>query len=84
MNPSTYFSLMAEFGTGHIPATEIGAKYFGYDEVTAKRKAAKNDFPFPVFRVGSNKTTWMVDIADFAAYLDSVKEKAKKEYALAK
>jgi hypothetical protein len=84
MTPSTYFGLMAEFQKAHIPITELGPKYFGYDEEKSKREAAKGAYPFPVFRLGSNKTTWMVAIEDFAAYLDQVKEKAKKEYRAAK
>ncbi|MGZ5053334.1 MAG: pyocin activator PrtN family protein [Methylobacter sp.] len=84
MTPSTYFGLMAEFQRAHIPITEIGAKYFGFDERKAKSMAADNKYPFPVFRLGSNKTTWMVAIEDFAAYLDKVKEKAKAEYKAAK
>lgn len=84
MIPSTYFALMAEFGTGHIPITEIGKKYFGYDEAKAKKEAAAGSYPFPVFRVGSNKSVWMVDIAEMATFLDKAKEKAKAEYKLAK
>ena len=75
---------MAEFGTGHIPVVEIGKKYFGYDERKAKAEATKNGYPFPVFRVGTQKSIWMVDIVDFSDYLDKVKEQAKEEYRLAK
>jgi len=83
MTPSTYFGLLAEFGTAHVPVVEIGAKYFGLSEKEAKRKASSNDFPFPVFRIGTEKSTWVADIADVANYIDKVKEKAKKEYSLA-
>jgi len=84
IKPSTYFGLMAEFQKAHIPVTEVGAKYFGYDESKAKREAAAGSYPFPVFRLGSNKTIWMVAIEDLAAYLDKVKEKARAEYKAAK
>jgi hypothetical protein len=84
MTPSTYFGLLAEFGTAHVPITELGKKYFGYSELVAKNNAATNKYPFPVFRIGvSNKSTWVADIADVANYIDKVKEKAKKEYLLA-
>jgi len=75
---------MAEFQEAHIPITKIGAKYFGYDERTAKSKAAGNKYPFPVFRIGSNKAVWMVAIEDLAEYLDKVIEKARAEYKAAK
>jgi hypothetical protein len=84
MTPSTYFGLMAEFQKAHIPITEVGAKYFGYDDEASKRAASNNKYPFPVFRMGSNKTIWMVAIEDLAEYLDKVKEKAKNEFKLAK
>lgn len=84
MTPSTYFGLLAEFGTVHVPITELGKKYFGYSELVAKNNATKNKYPFPVFRVGqSEKSTWVADIADVANYIDKVKDKAKKEYLLA-
>jgi hypothetical protein len=82
MNISTYFALIAEFGAGHVPVTELGKKYFGYDEKKAKVEAARNNYPFPVFRVGGQKSTWMADLKEVAEYLDRVKEKAKKEFNL--
>lgn len=84
LKPSTYFALMAEFNTAHIPITEIGKKYFGYDDQKSKTTAAKSQYPFPVFRVGTQKSVWMVDIAVMAEYLDKVKEKANQEYKTAK
>jgi hypothetical protein len=82
MKVSTYFALMAEFGTGHVPVTELGKKFFGYDEQKAKAVASSNKFPFPVFRAGGQKSPWMADISEVAKYLDEVKEKAKKEFNL--
>ena len=83
MTPSTYFGLLAEFGSAHIPVVEIGAKYFGHSSEIAKRTAMANKYPFPVFRPGNQQSTLMVDIAEFANYLDRVKEKAKAEYKCA-
>jgi|GEM_PF-6594072 len=56
-------------------------KYFNLDERKAKNDAARNKYPFPVFRPGGQKSEWMVDAADFAKYLDEVKEKAAREHA---
>lgn len=84
VNPSTVFALMYEFGAAHIPVTAVGKKYFGYDESTATRKAAQGKYPFTVFRAGNQKTPWLVDAVDLAAYLDKVKEKAKKQFREAK
>jgi len=84
MQPTTYFGLLAEFGQVHIPITVIAQKYFGYDEPQAKRAAAVAEYPFPVFRAGSNKSPWLVDINHLAAYLDRIKDKAQQEYKAAK
>lgn len=80
MKTSTYFSLFAEFGTAHIPITEIGRKYFGYSDSKSKTEALKNNYPFPVFRIGGQKSIWVVDIAVVADYLDAAMDKAKKEW----
>ncbi|MGZ4955581.1 MAG: pyocin activator PrtN family protein [Methylobacter sp.] len=79
MKPSTYFGLLAEFGTAHIPITEVGTKYFGHDDKTAKQYASKAKYPFSVFQCGSK---WIVDAGVFAEYLDKLKEKAEKEFRL--
>jgi len=84
MKVSTYFALLAEFGTVHIPIIEVGRKYFGYDERKSKSEAARAGYPFPVFRSGGQKSQWLVDATDLASYLDEVREKAEKEWKLAK
>ena len=84
MKPSTLFLLMAEFGTVHIPITEVGKKYFSHDEKTAKNQAAANKYPFPVFRAAGGKSIWVVDIAILSEYLDKLRDKAVAEYRAAK
>lgn len=81
MTPSTYFGLLAEFGAAHIPVTEVGAKYFGHDDKTAKNYARSARYPFPVFQCGGK---WMIDAAVFGEYLDKIKAKAIEEYKAAK
>lgn len=80
MTITTIFALMTEFGTAHIPVTEVGKKYFGYSETEAKRAATNNQYPFPVFRAGSNKSPWVVDAAELAAYIDQCRDKARQQY----
>jgi hypothetical protein len=84
IKPSTYFALMAEFGMAHIPIEIIGKKYFGYDEKTANARARESKYPFSVFRAGGQKSQWLVDIGVLAKYLDSVIEKAEKQFRTAK
>lgn len=79
MKPSTYFALLAEFGTAHVPIVEVARKYFGYEEKKAKGVAASGNFPFPVFRAGGQKSPWLVDIADLADYIDKARNKAQQQ-----
>jgi Pyocin activator protein PrtN len=79
MQPSTYFTLFMEFQKAHIPIEEVAERYFKHNTITAKDQSRKGGYPFPIFKVG---TQWMVDIIELAAYLDTVKEKARKEYEL--
>ena len=80
IKPTTFFTLMAEFGTGEIPITEVGKKYFNYSEDVSKRYASENKFPFPVFKAGSGKSQWFVDIKALAEYLDKRKEEGNKNF----
>ena len=82
MKITTVFALMAEFGTPHIPITAVGQKYFGYSEPEAKRAAVANKYPFPVFRAGSNKSPWVVDVGELADYLDKCRGNARREFEL--
>lgn len=77
---STYMALILEFGTAHIPIELIGKKFFNLDSSMSKRYAARNQFPFPVFRTKGQKSVWMVDAKVFSDYLDEVKSKSSSEW----
>jgi hypothetical protein len=68
---NTVDDLKAEFGT-RFPLLEIVAKkYLGFNDVACvNKKAASGDLPFPAFKLGSNKSPWLVDIRHFAEYID--------------
>lgn len=71
---STYFGLLAEFGTAHIPLHRVAEAYFGMSERQAKEKAAAKELPVPAFRVGSRKSPWCVSAADLAAHIDACRK----------
>lgn len=76
---STYFALLAEFGTGQIELERAAPKYFGVsDEREIKRRAAAQRFPVKVFRTGSQKSPWLVSAADLADHIDRAREEAQK------
>ena len=80
IEPTTYFGLLIEYGTTEIPLIKIAPKLGINSPEVANRKAAKNELPFKVYRIGDNKRPWLVDIKDFAEYLNKVKEKAQREF----
>jgi hypothetical protein len=74
------FLLYAEFEQADIPVTSVGKKYFGLNEKQSKRKAAAQDFPFPVFRGGSQKSEWLVSVPSLAEWLNNEENAARKEW----
>jgi len=78
---NTQFLLLAQYnGKINIPITEIAKEYFDYSPSLAKRKAAHQQYPFPVFKVGSQKSEWLVDIVELARFLDEQKAKSKQDW----
>lgn len=78
---STYFALMAEFGSGNVELDKVCEKYFGLTIDEAKRRAATNRLPIPAFRSGSQKSPWLVSLSDLAAHLDAQHEAARMEWS---
>lgn len=78
---NTFFGLLAEFGTAEIPLEHVAPKYFGLSLDQAKRRAAENRLPIPVYRAGSQKAPWLVSADLLASYLDEQKKRASETYA---
>lgn len=55
-----------------IPLENVVEDYLSHMSIEiAKRKAVKQELPFPVVRLGEKqKATWMVNLADLAVYID--------------
>ena len=75
----TLFLLLAEFGTGQIPVDRC-AHPFGMGADEAKRAAARQALPVPAFRLGSQKSPWLVSTDELAAYIDAKREAAAEEW----
>lgn len=81
---STYFGLLAEFGTAEIPLSTICEKFFGLAPEVAKKRAALHRLPVPVYRAGSQKSGWLVSAIDLAQFIDDQKSRARKEWEKAR
>jgi len=73
---STYFGLLAELGEANIPLVRISLKYFGLSVGEAARRASSQQLPCRVFRLGGQKSPWLVSIADLAELIDKRRAEA--------
>ena len=72
----TYFGLLAEFGEANIPLTRVAPKYFGLSADEAKRRAPGKTLPCRVFRLGGQKSPWLISACDLAELIDRERERA--------
>ncbi len=73
---STYFGLLAEFGEANIPLARVAPKYFGLSFEEARRRAPGKRLPCRVFRLGGQKSPWLVSASDLAELIDKQRERA--------
>ncbi len=77
----TIFLLQAQFdGRTEIPLAEICSDFLGLSEQEARRRASLQRLPFPVHRLGSQKSPWLVSIGDLAAHIDQQKAAAETDW----
>ena len=72
---STYFGLLAEFGEANVPLAKIAPKYFGLSFAEARRRAPAKMLPCRVFRLGGQKSPWLVSVVDLADLIDAQRAK---------
>lgn len=78
---NTYHSLLITFGKPHVRLEDIAKDYLPpMTEKTLKQRASLQQLSFPVFRAGSNKSPWLVDLRDLAEYLDAQREEAIRQH----
>jgi Pyocin activator protein PrtN len=73
---STYFGLLAEFGAANIPLAKVAPKYFGLSFAEARRRAPAKLLPCRAFRLGGQKSPWLVSAMDLAALIDAQRDRA--------
>jgi pyocin activator protein PrtN len=81
MMTPTYFGLLAEFGEAEIPLQRVCEKYFGLSVSKAKRRACLQQLPIPSYRVGSQKSPWLISAADLAKHIDQQRQLASEQWA---
>lgn len=74
---STYFGLLAEFGEANIPLDKVAPKYFGLSFEEARRRAPAKMLPCKTFRLGGQKSPWLVSASDLAELIDRQRARAE-------
>lgn len=75
--PNTYFGLLAEFdGEANIPLDRVAPKYFGLSYEEARRRAPAKMLPCRAFRLGGQKSPWLVSAVDLAALINQQRANA--------
>lgn len=72
--------LKIEFGSVYPRVENVAAKFLDLTPEQATRKAAKGELPFPVFRVGSAKSPWLVDVKTLADFIEKQAIIAKQSH----
>ena len=78
----TALLLMVEFEEADIPLEKVAEKYLGMKPQQAARKAKQHELPFPTFRAGSQKSSYLVNVADLAKFIDDSRAAAEREWKL--
>jgi hypothetical protein len=75
----TLFLVLAEYGTAQIPV-ERCAHQFGMTPTQAKDAAKRQSLPVPAYRLGSQKSPWVVDATALADHIRTKREAAQAEW----
>lgn len=79
---NTSDDLKVEFGSVYPRVEAVAEKFLDLTPEQATRKAAKGELPFPVFRIGSAKSPWLVDVKTLADFVEKHAIIAKQTHKL--
>lgn len=79
---NTFTMLVMRYMSPVVPLENVVADYLSHMSLEiAKRKALKQELPFPVIRMGEKqKASWMVNVSDLAVYIDQQTSLAQHDY----
>jgi hypothetical protein len=65
---------------GVIPLSDIAQDFLGMSERQAKERAASGTLDLPAFRLGSQKSQWVVKVEDFCDLVDARAAQARARW----
>lgn len=73
-------ALLLEFGCFDIPLEKVAKPYFDMEYKRAASLAAVQRLPVPAYRIGTQKSPWLVSAKDLADLLDKQQEEAAMQW----
>jgi len=77
---NTLFALLAKFGDVNIPLEKISNDFFGMEPKKANERACLQDLPVPTYKLGGQRSPWLVDAHKLADYIDRKKQDAINDW----
>ena len=77
---NTLFALLAKFGDVNIPLEKISRDFFGMEPKKANERACLQDLPIPAYKLGGQRSPWLVDAHKLAEYIDQKKQEASNDW----
>lgn len=80
---NSFHVLMIRYSSPVVSLETIVNDYFTHMKIEeANKRANRQDLPFPVFKSeNTKKAKWMVNVAQFAAYLDKQSQIAYQDHS---
>jgi len=76
-NLNTTLLLASQYNAAAAPLDAVAKDYLGLNPAQARRRAAEDKLPFPVFREGQ-KAPYLVRLVDLARWIDKAAEDARR------
>lgn len=76
----TLLLLLEEFGTLHVKAEIVSAKYLGLTKRETSERAHNGKLPFPTFRAETCRSPLLVDLRDVAEWLDTIRAATNSDW----
>lgn len=77
---NTLFALLVKFGDVNIPLEKISKDFFGMEPKKANERACLQDLPIPAYKLGGQRSPWLVDAHKLAEYIDQKKQEASNDW----
>ena len=76
----TELTLLAIHRAPAVPLADICERYFNIKPKVADRRARLNQLPVPAWRLGTQKSPFMVHVKDLAERIDTARESAAESW----